>query len=115
MARVKKSVTDEKSAAARQGNENPENETPRKRRLSKAFPRPLDKKVRQSGFVRDSFTFPEAEYLYLDDLKKRLRAEGVNLRKSDLLRAGLSLLFALDDAEMKALISKTLRPEEGLE
>jgi hypothetical protein len=82
----------------------------KRRRLSKAFDRPLDKKVRHSGFIHDSFVFPEAEYLYLAELKKRLNSEGIEVRKSELLRAGLTLLFALDDEEMKALVSKILRP-----
>lgn len=81
----------------------------KRKRLSKAFPRPLDKKLGPLGIVRDSFVFPEIEHAHLMDLKHRLVAEGVDIKKSELVRAGLVLLASLDDAEMKALLAKVPR------
>ena len=79
------------------------------KRLSKAFSRPLDKKLKRGAVVRDCFTFPEVEYDHLVDLKKRLLAEGVDIKKSELLRAGLALLSSMDDEDMKALLAKVPR------
>jgi len=83
--------------------------TNKRKRLSKAFPRPLDKKLKQSALVRDCFTFPEAEYAYLLSLKKRLLANGVAVKKSELLRVGLALLASQDDESMKDLLAKVPR------
>ncbi len=82
-------------------------DAPKRKRLSKAFARPLDKQ--RNTVVRDCFTFPEVEYAYLVELKKRLQAEGVDIKKSELLRAGLVLLSTLEDAEMKELLAKVPR------
>ena len=78
---------------------------PRKR-LSKAFSRPLDKKIKKETLVRDRFTFPEVEYAQLARLKKRLSEQEVSVKKSELVRAGLMLLSTLDDDELRALLSK---------
>ena len=81
----------------------------KRQRLSKAFPRPLDKKRKRQALVRDCFTFPEPEYRYLVELKARLLAEGVEIKKSELLRAGLALLSSLGEDELKALLDKVPR------
>lgn len=65
--------------------------------------------------VRDSFTFPQAEYLVLEGMKKKLLADGNDAKKGELVRAGIALLAQLDDeALVKALASveklKTGRP-----
>ena len=81
----------------------------KRKRLSKAFLRPLDKKFKRGILVRDSFNFPEAEYAHLVELKQRLMAEGVDVKKSELLRAGLVLLSSLDDATLKEFLAKIPR------
>jgi hypothetical protein len=47
--------------------------------------------------VRDSFTMPQAEYAVLAVLKQRLLKLGHEAKKSELLRASLARLAALDD------------------
>ena len=84
----------------------------KRRRLTKAFSRPLDKKVRKTGVVRDAFTFPEADYRCLVELKERLLANGIKVKKSQLLQAGFALLFSLGEDELKTLVSKVARPED---
>lgn len=81
----------------------------KRKRLSKVFRRPLDKKLKKNSVVRDCFSFPEVEYEHLVMLKKRLLAEGVEIKKSELVRAGLVLLSSLDDADMKILLAKVPR------
>ncbi|APR94870.1 hypothetical protein PATSB16_15280 [Pandoraea thiooxydans] len=42
--------------------------------------------------IRDSFTMPEYDHAKLARLKKKCLAEGVHVKKSELLRAGLAAL-----------------------
>ncbi len=80
--------------------------TGKRQRLSKAFSRPLDKKLRKAALVRERFTLLEIEYAQLAVLKKRLSDRGASAKKSQLVRAGLLLIAALDDAALQALLAK---------
>ena len=85
----------------------PESSEPAKKRkrLSKAFSRPLDKiLMKQAKPVRERFTLLRGEYDQLVRIKKQLADQGVEARKSDLVRAALSLLSAKSDEEIKALL-----------
>lgn len=71
-----------------------------------------DKKVK---LVRDSFTMPEADYALFKDLKARSLANGLEVKKSELLRAALNLLASLNDKELTSTLGalekiKTGRP-----
>lgn len=66
---------------------------------------------------RDSFTMPKEEYAQIATLKKRLESLGKPVKKSELLRAGLKLLSAMDDANLKTTMAtvptiKTGRPKK---
>lgn len=66
---------------------------------------------------RDSFTMPKEEYAQIATLKKRLEALGKPAKKSELLRAGLKLLSAMDDAALQTTMAsvptiKTGRPKK---
>jgi len=63
-------------------------------------------KPKKAKMVRDSFTMPDDEYTALSALKKRLLDQGVAAKKSELLRAGVALLVALDDAALKTAVEK---------
>jgi hypothetical protein len=74
-----------------------------------------EKKVK---VVRDSFTIPKTEFEQLAVMKKRATALGVDIKKSELIRAGLQLLGAMQDgAFTKALNTvptiKTGRPSKS--
>ncbi|MBB5393432.1 MULTISPECIES: hypothetical protein [unclassified Herbaspirillum] len=60
------------------------------------------KKVKQ---VRDSFTMPENEYAVLAQVKKSCLKAGVEIKKSDLLRIGVSLIKNLKIADLKDILS----------
>jgi hypothetical protein len=60
-----------------------------KAKAIEAAPAPKAKKVK---LVRDSFTMPGHEYQVLQDIKKAALKAGVELKKSDLLRIGVSML-----------------------
>ena len=71
-----------------------------------------EKKVK---VVRDSFTLPKTELLQINDMKKRAMALGVEVKKSELIRAGLQALAGMADTAFKKAMSnvptiKTGRP-----
>jgi len=75
-------------------------------------------KPRKPRLVRDSYTIPQNEHQRLDAMKARALAYGVGIKKSELLRAGLLALDALDDIGFRAAIErveviKTGRPRKG--
>ena len=66
--------------------------------------------------VRDSFTIPKNEFTAIEAMKTRAIALGTSVKKSELLRAGLMALQALNDANFKAALAavptlKTGRPQ----
>jgi hypothetical protein len=72
-----------------------------------AQPRPV--------LVRDSFTMPEQEYAVLGAVKQACLKAGFEVKKSELLRAGVALLGQLDAASLRAVLGalpqlKTGRP-----
>lgn len=91
---------------------------PKARPSAKATAKPAatkEVKVKKPKMVRDSFTFPKAEYAVLDALKLRAAQLGSPAKKTELLRAGVKALSALQDtaflAALKAVPSlKTGRP-----
>lgn len=70
-------------------------------------------KVKKLKLVRDSYAMPEAEYARIGELKKRLAGLGSDVKKSELLRAGVAALVALNDADLKTLLGKIERIKTG--
>ncbi|MEI7432591.1 MAG: hypothetical protein WCL27_19260 [Betaproteobacteria bacterium] len=71
--------------------------------------------TKKPKLVRDSFTFPESDYAMIGALKQRALKAGCEIKKSEVLRAGLAALSNLSDAALlKALAGiaklKTGRP-----
>lgn len=67
--------------------------------------------------VRDSFTFPETEHKRLVEMKKRLIALGTEVKKGELVRAGLEMLASLDKLQLAKAVAdveklKTGRPKK---
>lgn len=50
--------------------------------------------------IRDSFSFPENDYAMIGTLKQRALKAGCEVKKGELLRAGLALLSELSDDEL---------------
>lgn len=72
-------------------------------------------KVKKPKMVRDSFTFPKAEYAVLDALKLRAAKLGKPAKKTEVLRAGIKAIAAMSDAALLAALQavpslKTGRP-----
>jgi len=75
-------------------------------------------KAHKPKLVRDSFTIPKDEYAVLEGLKARALGLGQHVRKSELLRAGIQALDAMDDRAFLAAAGavptlKTGRPKKG--
>ncbi len=60
------------------------------------------KREKEEKVVRDSFTMPKSDYAKIAALKQKCLDEGVHVKKSELLRAGLALL---DTASAKRLVA----------
>ena len=72
-------------------------------------------KVKKPKLVRDSFTIPKEEYTVLANLKQRAGQLGSPAKKSELLRAGIEALAAMQDVAFMAALKvvpsiKTGRP-----
>ncbi len=70
-------------------------------------------KPASTKLVRDSFTFPKSEYDVLVAMKKRLLTAGVEVKKGELMRAGLALLNGLDDAALTAALGNVQKLKTG--
>ena len=63
--------------------------------------------------VRDSFTFPAEEYAQIGILKQRTLKAGHEVKKSELLRAGLALLSASSDVTLLKALTKIDKLKTG--
>ena len=70
-------------------------------------------KAKKVKLVRDSYAMPDNEYAQIGGLKKRLASLGKEVKKSELLRAGIAALAAFNDAELQALMGRIERIKTG--
>jgi hypothetical protein len=70
-------------------------------------------KGRKPKLVRHAFSMPEVEYAQITTLKKRIASLGGNVKRSELLRAGLALLSVLNDVELTAVMARVDRIKTG--
>ncbi|QNP49213.1 hypothetical protein [Diaphorobacter aerolatus] len=73
-------------------------------------------KAKKPKLVRDSFTIPKDEYAVIDTIKLRSAKLDHQVKKSELLRAGLKLLASLSDQQLMTALRavpaiKTGRPK----
>ncbi|MBL8519671.1 MAG: hypothetical protein JNK75_03280 [Betaproteobacteria bacterium] len=76
-----------------------------------------EEKGKKSKTVRDSFNMPEHDYALIGVLKKRAQTATLEIKKSELLRAGLKILSRLPEADFLAALAavdpvKTGRPKK---
>ena len=88
--------------------------------MKKGNPAKADKdaKPKKVKMVRDSFTMPEPEYELIAIVKRRCVANGLAVKKSEVLRAAIMSFAAQSDravaTAMQALtVIKTGRPPKG--
>lgn len=63
----------------------------------------------KAKIIRDSFSFPEQDYLVLTELKKAFAADGLPVKRGEILRAGLHLLTKLNVVELQQVIGQVER------
>lgn len=63
--------------------------------------------------VRDSFTIPAREYQAVEALKQRYLANGIHMKKSEILRAGLLALSSMSSDELAAVADRVERIKPG--
>lgn len=84
-----------------------------------AKPQKLEKPTKpRKALVRDSFTMPDADFALIAVLKERALGAGRPAKKSELLRAGLQALAALDAKKLRVALErlepiKVGRPKQG--
>jgi len=86
----------------------------------KAEPKPKAEKPlkeKKPKLVRDSFTIPKAEFVVLADMKLRAGKLSRQIKKSELIRAGIKALAAMSDSAFLAALKavpaiKTGRPSK---
>lgn len=90
-------------------------------KVAKASPIAAEKKpakAKKIKMVRDSFTIPKSEFAVLDALKLRATELSAAVKKTELIRAGIKALAAMNDANFLAAIRavpslKTGRPSKS--
>ena len=97
-------------AAAKAAPTAPAKKAEKPEKVAKA-PKPT--KVKKPKLVRDSFSMPENEYLGIAVVKKRLTELGAGAKKSEVLRAGVMVLKAMDDATLVATLAMVERVKTG--
>ena len=75
-------------------------------------PAPASKR-KKPKLVRDGFTMPEPDYALLATLKKRALQAGREVKKSELLRAGLRALAAMPEAAYLGALEGVERIKPG--
>ncbi len=75
------------------------------------------KMTKKPKVMRDSFTMPQDEYLKIAEIKASCLKCGLQVKKSEVLRAGLIALSALSEAQLKLALNsldkiKTGRPNK---
>jgi hypothetical protein len=63
--------------------------------------------------IRDSFTIPDGEYELITLIKKRCMKAGISANKSEVLRAGLAALDAMQDKELARVFGELARVKTG--
>lgn len=64
----------------------------------------VKEKGKKVKLVRDSFTMPEAEYAALGEVKKACLKAGIEVKKSELLRAGVALVRQMDIDKLNGVL-----------
>jgi hypothetical protein len=80
---------------------------------SDATPPIKKNKIVKAKVIRDSFSFPEQDYLKISELKKTCLAAGIHVKKGEILRAGLHLLTQLNLTELKQAVEKVEKVQTG--
>ena len=68
---------------------------------------------KEKNLVRDSFTMPAVEHQIIDQLKKKVRLAGNEVKKSELIRAGIAMLDTLSIRALMTAINRVPNLKTG--
>jgi hypothetical protein len=71
------------------------------------------RKTAKAKVIRDSFSFPEQDYVKILELKKTCLAAGIHVKKGEILRAGLHLLTKLNLTELIQAVEQVEKVQTG--
>ena len=71
------------------------------------------RKTVKAKVIRDSFSFPEQDYVKISELKKTCLAAGIHAKKNEILRAGLLLLTKLNLTELIQVVEQVEKVQTG--
>lgn len=74
---------------------------------------PKKQAPKKPKLVRDSFSIPESDYALFAALKQRALSAGIEVKKSEILRAALATLAQVGDAELANAIGRVERIKTG--
>ena len=63
--------------------------------------------------IRDSFTMPEDDYSLIAEIRNRCLKAGVQVSKSEAIRAGLIALSQMSDKELLSVIDRLAKVKTG--
>jgi len=69
-------------------------------------------KPNKTKLVRDNFSMPQSDYAKIDELKQLCLKSGMQVKKNQLLRAGLNALGKLSAAQLKIALSSLDKASE---
>jgi hypothetical protein len=67
----------------------------------------------ENKVIRDSFTMPEDDYNLIAEIRTRCLKAGVQVSKSEAIRAGLNALSRMSDKELLAMIDRLAKVKTG--
>jgi len=70
-------------------------------------------KKNKAKVIRDSFSFPEQDYVKISELKKTCLSAGIHVKKGEILRAGLHMLTKLSLSELKQAVGHIEKVQTG--
>jgi hypothetical protein len=63
--------------------------------------------------VRDTFTFPEADYALIAEIQDRCLRSATMINKSEIVRAGLKALTRMSDVELAEIVGGLTKVKPG--
>ena len=79
----------------------------------KASPVPSAIKLVAQHVTRDTFSMPSSDYSLIEQLRVRAAREGRNTNKSEVIRAGLRGLLALESADLVGILNRLEKVKPG--
>ncbi|TSA11504.1 MAG: hypothetical protein D4R79_09365 [Comamonadaceae bacterium] len=81
--------------------------------VKKASPVPSAIRLVAQHVTRDTFSMPSSDYGLIEQLRVRAALEGRNTNKSEVIRAGLRGLLALEPADLVAILNRLEKVKPG--